>query len=306
MTRNRIPVWLITGYLGSGKTTLLSEWLRHPLLTDVALVINEIGEVGFDNLILGQPISSAASVLTNQCICCNGLAGLEETLEEMWWARLRRERPHFRSVLIETTGLADPAPLLAAFQRNSLLQERYELQAVITTVSATAGEKLVISYDEARSQVSHADVMIITKVDCAPADKLAMLLSSINPRSVLMQSQNASVAWDAVVTNIPFHTQCVAASAHQSFPTTLQPLKHGSQSKFHPILSPVSLQEWPQWLGPLLSPLVQRLKGVVKCLDGQISSVQWCHGDLQPSFTAVVSSPPQFGITVISSTLHSI
>ena len=103
---NRIPVYLLTGYLGSGKTSLLKAWLGQDAFKDAALVINELGEVGLDNQLLRGATESAALV-ASACVCCTGLPGLAEALEDLFWARLERRMPRFPNLVIETTGLAE-------------------------------------------------------------------------------------------------------------------------------------------------------------------------------------------------------
>ena len=109
----RIPVYLLTGYLGSGKTSLLKAWLGQDAFKDAALVINELGEVGLDNQLLSGATESAALV-ASACVCCTGLPGLAEALEDLFWARLERRMPRFPNLVIETTGLAEPGPVAEA------------------------------------------------------------------------------------------------------------------------------------------------------------------------------------------------
>jgi G3E family GTPase len=201
MATPRIPVYLVTGFLGSGKTTLLLHWLRHPLLSDAALIVNEIGEVGFDNQILATAIDSS-SLIANACVCCTGLPGLEEALEDLFWARLQKRMPAFGSVVIETTGLADPAPVLAALASVPLLKERYRVAGVIATVGAVAGSKVLAAHEEARSQVSLADVLVITKsdlVDRGDVSSLATELRAGNATALIETSGLPCLEWDAVL-----------------------------------------------------------------------------------------------------------
>ena len=310
MKSARIPVWLVTGYLGSGKTTLLARWLRDPALADVALIINEIGEVGFDNQFLASSVDSASSLVANQCICCNGLPGLQEALAELWWARLRRERPHFGSVVIETTGLADPRSLVEAFESVSLLRERYVLQAVITAVSAVVGQRLIEAHDEARAQVAEADVVVVTKADSAPAEPLAEWISLRNPRARMLLSAQASVEWPEVMATIGAPHASVSDARHERHEhEQMQGERgesghvgahvHGAESRFFPYSAPVALDAWPLWLGPLLCSGLQRLKGVVRLDDGTLISVQWSEGDASPAFVRFVGNPPSLGLTSI-------
>ena len=200
MTIARIPVYLVTGFLGSGKTTLLCRWLRSAALKDAAVIVNEIGEVGYDDQIIAAA-SDTPSLIANACVCCTGLPGLEEALESLFWARLQRRMPAFPSVVIETTGLADPGPVIAAFEQVALLRERYRLAGVITTLSVTAAETVLAHHAEARSQIAHAHVLVITKTDLAStadADALSARLQGLNAAATQMQSAAGDLEWTSV------------------------------------------------------------------------------------------------------------
>ena len=204
----RIPVYLVTGFLGSGKTTLLCRWLRSAALKDAAVIVNEIGEVGYDDQIIAAA-SDTPSLISNACVCCTGLPGLEEALESLFWARLQRRMPAFPSVVIETTGLADPGPVIAAFEQVALLRERYRLAGVITTLSVTAAETVLAHHAEARSQIAHAQVLVITKTDLAPtadADALSARLKDLNAAATQMRSASGDLDWtlvEGVLTALP-------------------------------------------------------------------------------------------------------
>jgi len=204
---SRIPVLVLTGGLGSGKTTLLATWLRQSALQDAALVINEIGETGFDDRLL-QPMMGAidgAALVANACVCCTGLPGLSEALADLYRARLERRIKPFDCVVVETTGLAEPQPLRHAFVTDPVFSERFELAGVLATVSATVGPSaattaaagptghgdLLATRAELQAQISGADLLIITKGDRVPAGTVTALterLRSLNPRATIVQS----------------------------------------------------------------------------------------------------------------------
>lgn len=208
MNITRIPVYLVTGFLGSGKTTLLCRWLRSAALKDAAVIVNEIGEVGYDDQIIAAA-SDTPSLIANACVCCTGLPGLEEALESLFWARLQRRMPAFPSVVIETTGLADPGPVIGAFEQVALLRERYRLAGVITTLSVTAAETVLAHHAEARSQIAHAQVLVITKTDLAPtadADALSARLKDLNAAATQIRSASGDLDWtlvEGVLTALP-------------------------------------------------------------------------------------------------------
>ncbi len=164
MTIQKIPIYLLTGFLGSGKTTLLKEWLQQTQLKDSALIINELGEVGVDQALLTHA-SEAASLVANACVCCSGLSGLSEALEDLFWARLQRRVHKFPQLIIETTGLAMPGPILETLAQSPLLSERYEWAGTITCVSANAYKEVLLEFREAQAQLTKADVCVLTKTD---------------------------------------------------------------------------------------------------------------------------------------------
>jgi G3E family GTPase len=170
----RIPVYLLTGYLGSGKTSLLKSWLAQDEFKEAALVINELGEVGLDNQLLSGATESSALV-ANACVCCTGLPGLAEALEDLFWARLERRMPRFPNLVIETTGLAEPGPVAEALRSSDLLKERYRLAGVITCLSASTADAVLKQHAEARAQLAGADVLIMTKTDLVSSAHLEAL-----------------------------------------------------------------------------------------------------------------------------------
>lgn len=171
MKPQKIPIYLLTGFLGSGKTTLLKEWLGDPLLKDSALIINELGEVGVDQGLLTSAAETSALV-SDACVCCTGLQGLSEALEDLFWARLQKRVHKFPQLIIETTGLAMPGPILDTLASNSLLLERYEWAGTITCVSAKSYKEVMLQFQEAQAQLTKADVCILTKTDLISPEQL--------------------------------------------------------------------------------------------------------------------------------------
>jgi G3E family GTPase len=162
----RLPVSLITGFLGSGKTTLLNHLLRHSDMKDSAVIINEYGEVSLDHLLV-ERVDGEVAVLASGCICCTVRSDLEETLRGLLVRRDRDEVPQFRRVLIETTGLADPAPIVQLLLNNPLVSHFLRLDAVVTTVDAVNAPHQLDRQFEAVKQVALADRLLITKSDLA-------------------------------------------------------------------------------------------------------------------------------------------
>ncbi len=177
-----IPVSVITGFLGSGKTTLLSRLLRHPEFSETAVIVNEFGEVGLDHFLVEASEDSIVELGTG-CLCCTIRDDLALTLGDLLARRERGEIPQFRRVVIETSGLADPAPILHVLMADAALAERLSLDTVVTTVDAVNGLGTLEEHVEAVKQVAVADTLLITKCDLAAAEAAGVeaRLRTLNP-----------------------------------------------------------------------------------------------------------------------------
>ena len=181
----KIPVTLITGFLGSGKTTLISRLLKHPAMDRVAVVINEIGEIGIDHDLVSMS-SENVSLLANGCLCCTVRTDLQETLRELFGDRRAGRITDFDRVIVESTGLADPAPVIQTLASDTMLGAHYRLDGVVTLVDAVNAPSQLASFPEAERQVALADRIFVTKADLADAAGIAALqasLAEINPRA---------------------------------------------------------------------------------------------------------------------------
>lgn len=174
----KIPVTLVTGFLGAGKTTLISRLLRHPDMDRVAVVINEIGEVGIDNDLVKMS-SENVSLLANGCLCCSVRTDLQETLRELFGERRAGVIPDFDRVIIETTGLADPAPVIQTLSSDSMLGAHYRLDGVVTLVDAVNALTQLELSPEAERQIALADRLFITKTDLSNEADLAGLEAAV-------------------------------------------------------------------------------------------------------------------------------
>src|ERR1700690_2138540 len=152
----RIPVSIVTGFLGAGKTTLIRGLLESPEGANTALIINEYGEIGIDNALL-RASSDATVLLGNGCLCCTVRSDLQESLRALFADRARGAVPSFQRVVIETSGLADPGPLLQTFASDRALGQEFYLQALVTVVDAPGGAGNLDRSPEARQQVALAD-----------------------------------------------------------------------------------------------------------------------------------------------------
>lgn len=168
----RIPVSIVTGFLGAGKTTLIRALLESPEGANTAVVVNEYGEIGIDNALL-RASSDAMVLLGNGCVCCLARNDLQETLRTLFADRARGAVSSFERVIIETSGLADPGPLLQTFASDRALGQEFHLQALVTVIDAPNGARNLASAPEAREQVALADRIVLTKSDLA--DPLGLL-----------------------------------------------------------------------------------------------------------------------------------
>src|SRR5579863_3002180 len=179
------PVNIVTGFLGSGKTTLLQRLLRSPQLSDALVMVNEFGEVGLDHHLL-QGVAESTLLLENGCLCCAVRGDLQKALREQLSLRTRGEVPHFRRVVIETSGLADPAPIAYTLLSEAVLRHHFRLSGIITTVDAVNVARLR-DFPEAIKQVSMADRLIITKLDLVDPSALAELRSQLRALNLSAQ-----------------------------------------------------------------------------------------------------------------------
>ena len=174
----RIPIILITGFLGSGKTTLLGKLLRHPGMDRAAVIINELGDIAIDHQLVAAS-SEQMTLLGNGCLCCTVRTDLQETLREMFIKRRAGEVIDFDRVFVETTGLADPVPVLHSFQSDGLLGAQYRLDGVVTVVDAVNGMGQLDTMPEAIKQAAVADRIILSKTDLANFEVINELTSRI-------------------------------------------------------------------------------------------------------------------------------
>jgi len=173
----------VTGFLGSGKTTLIRALLGKPEGAGTAVVVNEYGEIGIDHALL-RSSTDVTVLLGNGCLCCNVRSDLQETLRELFADRVRGAVPSFQRVVIETSGLADPGPVLQTFATDRALGREFHLQALICVVDAVSGMGNLSTMPEARRQVALADRIVLTKSDLAApgaAERLVASIAELNP-----------------------------------------------------------------------------------------------------------------------------
>ncbi|MGD9804270.1 MAG: GTP-binding protein [Hyphomicrobiaceae bacterium] len=196
-----IPVTVLTGFLGSGKTTLLARLLKSPAFARTAVIINEFGEVGIDHDLVAAAEESFVTLETG-CICCMVRGDLEATLADLVTRRAMGSLPAFERVVIETSGLADPAPVLNAIMTETGRGAGIALEGVVTTVDAVMGLQTLAREPQAMRQVAIADRLIATKTDLAPGGlgaELANHLRALSPRAELLSAIQGDIAPSALV-----------------------------------------------------------------------------------------------------------
>ncbi|WP_040678452.1 CobW family GTP-binding protein [Nitratireductor pacificus] len=179
----RVPVHVLTGFLGSGKTTFLKHLLGEPGLADTAVVINEFGEVGLDHLLVRE-VSEDVVLLSSGCLCCAVRDDLVSTLAELASLAGTGRMPAFNRVVVETTGLADPAPIMHAVMSDLRLCRAYQAGSIVTTIDGVSGARSIGDFSEAVQQVALADCVVVTKSDLVEPwslDALDLEIARINP-----------------------------------------------------------------------------------------------------------------------------
>jgi G3E family GTPase len=203
MLQGRVPVSILTGFLGAGKSTLLNRILRDPDMRDAAVIINEFGDVGIDHLLV-ESSGDAIVELSDGCLCCTVRGELVDTLANLMDAmQTGRIRP-MKRVVIETTGLADPAPVMQSIMGNPIIAGNFDLEGVITVVDAVNGPQTLENHEEARKQVAVADRLIVSKTaieGAADADMLVDLLRALNPRARIVSADSDEAGRAAIFVN---------------------------------------------------------------------------------------------------------
>jgi G3E family GTPase len=196
-----IPLTVITGFLGAGKTTLLNALLRDPQLTETAVLVNEVGEIGLDHLFY-EVVDGDTMLLAGGCLCCSVRGDLVAALENILRGIDNGKTAEFRRVVIETTGLADPASVLHAVMAHPYLVRRYRLDGLVTAVDAVNGGGTLDRHQEALKQAAMADRIVLTKTDLAPEDDAAALrarLSALNPVAIVLDAAKGEATADALL-----------------------------------------------------------------------------------------------------------
>jgi G3E family GTPase len=290
----RVPVILLTGFLGSGKTTLLARWVHHPAFADTAVIINEFGEIGLDHVLLEKSDDSDVVLLDSGCLCCAMNNPLQDSLEDLYYRRLRAEVPPFRRVIVETSGLADPAPLVNTLAADPSVAAHYEFAGVVATVDAVHGMESLASYKEAATQLALADRVVVTKTDLASAAQVQAVLEEVaqrNPhaRTVLSPGQRPDDAAIAALEGLQAHALPAVPA-----PQDAQPLRPGRFSHLLRYgIGSYTLRAghalgWPayaRWVDAMqrrLGERLLRLKGTLAMEDGRLYAIHAVHHLFSP------------------------
>jgi G3E family GTPase len=276
----RLPVVAVTGFLGSGKTTLIRALLDKPEGAGTAVVVNEYGEIGIDHALL-RSSSDVTVLLGNGCLCCNVRTDLQQTLRELFADRARGAVPSFERVLIETSGLADPGPVLQTFATDRGLAREFHLQALICVVDAVTGLANLEEMPEARRQAALADRVVVSKSDLAEpgaAERLVAQIAALNPAPVGI-ARNGEIE--------PAFLLDEALAARDSFELGGGGHSHGLTSFSLVFDEPLS---WPAFeqamavLAALRGSDLLRVKGLV--------AVAECRGPVVVHFVQHLAHPP--------------
>ncbi|MAI11916.1 MAG: hypothetical protein CBD27_08130 [Rhodospirillaceae bacterium TMED167] len=275
----KIPVTIITGFLGSGKTTLLNHLTRQPGMESIALIINEFGEIGLDNLLVETAIENTL-LLENGCICCSVRGDLIDTVNDLF-AKVRNDViPDFSRIVIETTGLAEPGPIVNTLLNERVVASRCRLDNVVSLIDGVQGKMQAQKYPEAMKQITQADIGLITKRDLISEADVAALesfVTEINPALRMAEIEHGQASLDMLFSHsnryggLSLSSLPDTVSAHDQSHDHSREHRHGDVSTWSFVdstpLDRGRLFVWLQMLYSLRASHMLRLKGLVR-LDG--------------------------------------
>lgn len=281
----RIPVTLLTGFLGAGKTTLLNQLIRNPDAGRIAVIMNEFGSIGVDHDLI-EASTEETILMQSGCLCCTFRGDISRTLGSLM-ARLKRGDLLFDRVVIETTGIADPAPILHTFVVDDLIASYYRIDGVVNLADAATGEQTLQKHSEAVSQIAMADLVVVTKSDLVSSDEIAAFdtqLEGINAGAKKVRAEHGHVPIDtlfglsAMRENVS--PEDVTMWIGKTVATSAMSPNLASRPQLHPdhqitsasiaLEEPISASAFDDWLEMLLAfngPDILRIKGIVHVED---------------------------------------
>lgn len=277
----RISVSLLTGFLGSGKTTVLNRLLGHPDMGETAVIVNEFGPIPLDHLLVESSVEDMV-VLESGCVCCSVRDDLLDTMNGLWERRAGGEVPPFERCVIETTGLADPAPILKTIMQDPDLAARFWLDAVLATVDAVNASDTLDRHFESVKQVAVADRLLLTKLDLVDSGRFASLeerLWRINPSAPHVRVADAlepSALFDAALfharSQLPDVDGWLRDDAYDAIDPGDDSFHHGDRVRSFCISyeEPIPVSVFEAWLTALMhfkGPDLLRVKGLVRLAE---------------------------------------
>ena len=277
---SKTPVSVITGFLGSGKTTLLNALLKHPRMAETAVLVNEFGEIGIDHLLF-EALDDDVLLLAAGCVCCTIREDMLASLRSLFERRAGGEVPAFRRVVIETTGLADPAPILHTLLAGDSGPAPWAVDGIVTTVDAVNAHRQLSTCPESVKQAAVADRLLITKTDVAVRQDLAALrerLRAMNPGAPILTACHGGIEPDALFDSGPYSPSSdrhpdvsrwlgeAAAQPHEHHDHPANTHDDGIRALSLSAAAPIEIYRFVRWVERLLEEngdRILRLKGIL-------------------------------------------